>query len=274
MPNPYRASTRGAVGLAIASLTLAATVTACGNEDKPLTKSTATGSPVKIGVVASISGNPIPNTAGPEALKAWAATVNGKGGLQGHPVKIVVRDDGNDPAKSLTAVKQLVEKDHVVAITSITSLATTWADYVEKKHIPIVGGQSYAPVWQENPVFFPVQSTLGTAMTAQPLMAKNAGAKLDRLLLLGRRRHCGPGRQGDRRYRHDPGAEGNLQLRDQREPAGLHRALSGRQEVRRAGHDDLGRAGRADHPELRPAGLQADVDRARRGRDLEGPEDT
>jgi branched-chain amino acid transport system substrate-binding protein len=177
MPNPYRASTRGAIGLAIASLTLAATVTACGNEDKPLTKSTATGSPVKIGVVASISGNPIPNTAGPEALKAWAATVNGKGGLQGHPVKIVVRDDGNDPAKSLTAVKQLVEKDHVVAITSITSLATTWADYVEKKHIPIVGGQSYAPVWQENPVFFPVQSTLGTAMTAQPLMAKNAGAK-------------------------------------------------------------------------------------------------
>jgi branched-chain amino acid transport system substrate-binding protein len=174
MLNHHRVRTRGAVALALAGLTLA-TMSAC-NDDKPLTKSTATGSPVKIGVVASLSGNPIPVTAGPEALKAWAATVNGKGGLNGHPVEIIVRDDGNDPAKSLTAVKQLVEKDKVVAITSITSLATTWADYVEKMHVPIVGGQSYAPVWQENPDFFPVQSTLGTAMTAQPLMAKNAGA--------------------------------------------------------------------------------------------------
>ena len=78
---------------------------------QPLTKSTATGTPIKIGVVASLSDKPLPATAGPEGLKAWAATVNGKGGLQGHPVEIVVRDDGNDPAKSLTAVKQLVEKD-------------------------------------------------------------------------------------------------------------------------------------------------------------------
>ena len=174
MLNSHRARARGAAGLALAGLSLA-TLSACGN-DKPLTASTATGTPVKIGVVASLSGNPIPVIAGPEALKAWAATINGKGGLNGHPVEIVVRDDGNDPAKSLTAVKQLIEEDGVVAITSITSLATTWADYVEKKHVPIIGGQSYAPVWQENPDFFPVQSTLGTAMTAQPLMAKNAGA--------------------------------------------------------------------------------------------------
>jgi len=174
MLNSHRARARGAAGLALAGLSLA-TLSACGN-DEPLTASTATGTPVKIGVVASLSGQPLPADAGPEALKAWAAAVNGKGGLNGHPVEIVVRDDGNDPAKSLTAVKQLIEEDGVVAITSITSLATTWADYVEKKHVPIIGGQSYAPVWQENPDFFPVQSTLGTAMTAQPLMAKNAGA--------------------------------------------------------------------------------------------------
>jgi branched-chain amino acid transport system substrate-binding protein len=165
---------RRGVGIALTGLVFAS-VSACGN-NKPLTTSTATGTPVKIGVVASLSGQPLPAEAGPEALKAWAATVNGQGGLQGHPVEIIVRDDGNDPAKSLTVVKQLVEDDGVVAITSFTSLATTWADYIEKKHVPVVGGQSYAPVWQENPAFFPVQSTLGTALTSQPLMAKNAGA--------------------------------------------------------------------------------------------------
>ncbi len=165
---------RRGVGIALTGLVFAS-VSACG-DNKPLTTSTATGTPIKIGVVASLSGQPLPASAGPEALKAWAATVNGLGGLQGHPVEIIVRDDGNDPAKSLTVVKQLVEEDGVVAITSWTSLATSWADYIEKKHVPVVGGQSYAPVWQENPDFFPVQSTLGTALTSQPLMAKNAGA--------------------------------------------------------------------------------------------------
>jgi branched-chain amino acid transport system substrate-binding protein len=172
----HRARLRGSMGLVCAAL-LVATLAACGNNDKALTKSTATGSPVKIGVIASLSGQPLPAIAGPEALKAWAATVNGKGGLQGHPVKIVVKDDGNDPAKGLTAVKELVEKDGVVAITSWSGVDTSWADYVQKAQIPVVGGQSYSPVWMSSPVFFPVQSTLGTALTSQPLMAKAAGAK-------------------------------------------------------------------------------------------------
>jgi branched-chain amino acid transport system substrate-binding protein len=171
----HSAGVRAAVGVASTCLLLA-TAAGCG-QDKPLTKSTATGTPIKIGVVASLSGQPLPATAAAEGLKAWAATVNGEGGLAGHEVEIVVKDDGNDPAKSLTAVKQLVEEDHVVAITSWTGNETSWADYIEKKNIPVVGGQNYSPVWLDNPVFFPVQSTLGTAMTAQPLMAKSAGAK-------------------------------------------------------------------------------------------------
>jgi branched-chain amino acid transport system substrate-binding protein len=171
----HRARARGSVGLVLVTALLA-TMAACGDKDQPLTKSTAKGTPVKIGVVESASGQPLPATAAGEALKAWAVTVNGAGGLQGHPVEIVIKDDGNDPAKSLTAVKELVEKDHVVAISSWSGVDFSWADYVQKMHIPVVGGQNYSPPWQDNPVFFPVQSTVGTALTAQPLMAKEAGA--------------------------------------------------------------------------------------------------
>ena len=262
---------RKGVGIALTGLVLAS-VSACG-EDEPLTKSTATGTPIKIGVVVSLSNKPLPATAAPEGLKAWAATVNGKGGLAGHPVEIVVRDDGNDPAKSLTAVKQLVEDDEVVAITSWTSVDTSWAEYIQGKNIPVVGGQSYSPVWYENPAFFPVQSTLGTAMTSQPLMAKNAGAGDHRLLLLRRRRHRGRGGQGEGRHRELPGPEGDLQRRDQLEPAGLHRALPGREEGRRRRHDALRSPGRADHAQLRPAGLHPDVDPAGGERDRGGAED-
>jgi branched-chain amino acid transport system substrate-binding protein len=172
----HRARARGSIGLVLVAALLA-TLAACGNDsDKAVTKSTAKGTPVKIGVVESASGQPLPATAAGEAMKAWAATVNGAGGLQGHPIEIVIKDDGNDPAKSLTAVKELVEKDHVVAISSWSGVDFSWADYVQKMHVPIVGGQNYSPPWQENPVFFPVQSTVGTALTAQPLMAKEAGA--------------------------------------------------------------------------------------------------
>ena len=165
---------RRAVGVATACLLFAAAA-GC-SEDEPVTKSTATGSTIKIGVVASLSNKALPATAAIEGLKAWAATVNGEGGLQGHEVKIIVKDDGNDPTKSLTVVKQLVEQEGIVALTSWSGVDTSWAEYIEKQNVPVVGGQSYSPPWYESPVFFPVQSTLGTAMTAQPLMAKNAGA--------------------------------------------------------------------------------------------------
>jgi branched-chain amino acid transport system substrate-binding protein len=164
-----------AVGVASACL-LIATAAGCSEEKAPVTKSTATGATIKIGVVASLSNKPLPAIAAVEGLKAWAATVNGAGGLQGHEVEIIVKDDGNDPTKSLTAVKQLVEQEGVVALTSWSGVDTSWGDYVEQKNVPVVGGQNYSPQWYESPVFFPVQSTLGTAMTSQPLMAKNAGA--------------------------------------------------------------------------------------------------
>ena len=157
---------------------LLATLSACGEDQTSRSRSPRPpGSPVKIGVVASLSGKPLPATRRPRGPQGLGDDVNGKGGLQGHPVEIVVRDDGNDPAKSLTAVKQLVEKDGVVAITSWSGSTRAGPTTSRRQHIPIVGGQSYAPLWMENPVFFPVQSTLGTAMTSQPLMAKAAGAK-------------------------------------------------------------------------------------------------
>jgi branched-chain amino acid transport system substrate-binding protein len=174
MTSFHHARLRLSVGLALSGL-MVATMAACGKDHTPA-KPTATGTPVKIGVVASLSGKPLPGTAAVEGFKAWARTVNGRGGLLGHPVEVVVKDDGNDPVKSLTAVKELVEKDGVAAISSWTGVDTSWADYVQKQQVPVVGGQNYSPVWQENPVLFPVQSTLGTAMTSQPLMAKNAGA--------------------------------------------------------------------------------------------------
>src|SRR5206468_7748556 len=49
------------------------------------------------------------------ADKAWSADVNARGGLAGHPVKLIFGDDGGDPAAALAIAKRMVEQDKVVA---------------------------------------------------------------------------------------------------------------------------------------------------------------
>src|SRR2546429_337134 len=50
-----------------------------------------------------------------EGAKAWAADVNARGGLDGHPVRVVFGDDGGDPSRALALAKRMVEQDKVVA---------------------------------------------------------------------------------------------------------------------------------------------------------------
>ena len=44
-----------------------------------------------------------------------ARYVNDNGGLNGHPVRVIVADDGGDPARALSLVRDLVENQSAVA---------------------------------------------------------------------------------------------------------------------------------------------------------------
>src|SRR5262245_27469381 len=48
------------------------------------------------------------------ADKAWSADINARGGLAGHPVRLIFGDDGGDPAAALAIAKRMVEQDKVV----------------------------------------------------------------------------------------------------------------------------------------------------------------
>jgi branched-chain amino acid transport system substrate-binding protein len=90
------------------------------------------------------------------AIQAWASDVNARGGINGHPVKMIVIDDSATPEKALTGVKQLVEGDHVRAIVGEYSvLDSLWAKYVQAKGMPVIGGFSTEPEFAANPDFFP-----------------------------------------------------------------------------------------------------------------------
>ncbi len=59
-----------------------------------------------------------------KAVQLYAEQVNAKGGIDGHPLELVVYDTESNPEKSSTIAKKLIQRDKVIAIIG-TSITTT-----------------------------------------------------------------------------------------------------------------------------------------------------
>jgi branched-chain amino acid transport system substrate-binding protein len=92
----------------------------------------------------------------PVAVKAWVATVNAGGGLDGHPVRVVFGDDGGDPGRAVALARRMVEQDGAVAFVGTHGPTTLQAvvPYAESRRIPIVGGTTSLAVEDQSPMVF------------------------------------------------------------------------------------------------------------------------
>ena len=90
------------------------------------------------------------------ADKAWSADVNARGGLAGHPVKLIFGDDGGDPAAALAIAKRMVEQDKVVAFIGTYLVTTTPAvtPYLEQVGVPMIGGPGGNEIEDHSPMVF------------------------------------------------------------------------------------------------------------------------
>jgi branched-chain amino acid transport system substrate-binding protein len=126
--------------LAVAVLTLSLLAAACGGGGD--TKSKVSGSddgPIKIGVVGPMTGlaafvgkNMV------EGIQLAVDDLNQSGGVLDRQVEFVQRDDEFDPAKTTTAVRELIEKEEVAALfgpASTTSYLSI-ARIVEDNEVP------------------------------------------------------------------------------------------------------------------------------------------
>jgi branched-chain amino acid transport system substrate-binding protein len=119
---------------------------------------TPTGTPLVIASVGNYSGIAgASEKDGPKALQIWAAWANDHGGVNGHPVKVYVVDDGMDPQRYQAAVKDLVENKHVIAFVDNFAPFTIQAGvkYLEQKRVPVIGGDCAEYIWNESPMLFP-----------------------------------------------------------------------------------------------------------------------
>ncbi|MFB3882259.1 MAG: ABC transporter substrate-binding protein [Armatimonadota bacterium] len=100
-----------------------------------------TGAPYVIGAIFSITGDasslgiPERNTA-----QMLEKQINAAGGINGHPLRIIIEDDRGDNAEALNAAMRLVERDNVLAIIGPSRTGTTLAlvSYMERKEVPLI----------------------------------------------------------------------------------------------------------------------------------------
>lgn len=80
--------------------------------------------------------------------------VNENGGIHGRKVKVVFKDDGYQPSKTVAGVREMVEKDQVFAFVGGVGTAPCLAvkDYIVRNNVPWVSPASGATHWAYPPV--------------------------------------------------------------------------------------------------------------------------
>ena len=118
----------------------------------------ATGSPINIGNVSTLSGvlgqlfSPVV-----PALKTFVASQNACGGLSGHPIKLFVEDDQDDPSTAVAKVNDEIKNDHIIAFSGNIQVLTDDAIVatIKRSGIPVIGMDITNNTWFSNPLFFP-----------------------------------------------------------------------------------------------------------------------
>jgi branched-chain amino acid transport system substrate-binding protein len=118
----------------------------------------ATGSPVKLGNVSTLSGvlgelfSPVV-----PALQTFVKSQNACGGLNGHVIQLVFGDDQGDPSTAVTVAQREIQNDHIKAFVGNIQVLTVDAmvKVVHDSGIPIIGSDITNNTWYTQPLMFP-----------------------------------------------------------------------------------------------------------------------
>jgi branched-chain amino acid transport system substrate-binding protein len=97
--------------------------------------------PYVIGAVFDITGPAAPlGTPERDTAVMLVKKINANGGINGHPIKLVVLDNQSEEAQSVSAVKKLIESEKVIAIIGPSQTGTTLAvsQTIEAAKIPLI----------------------------------------------------------------------------------------------------------------------------------------
>lgn len=102
--------------------------------------------PIRLGVVLPLSG-PFKGYGeqGVNGITLAVEEINRQGGVLGHPLEVLVRDNQTSPAESVSASRYLIESDHVFALLGPVSSAARYAmqEVASQYKVPQLYGIDY-----------------------------------------------------------------------------------------------------------------------------------
>jgi branched-chain amino acid transport system substrate-binding protein len=138
--------------------------------------------PLVIGDLCSCTGPEASTISQTTAVvKAWASSVDAHGGIDGHQVQIVVKDDGYNPTTSLAEAQALVQQNHIVGLIDASDEDSVWANYMKQAKVPVFGATE-SDAGYTNTDFFPPGGTFNYGDGAGSVAAKKAGVKKEAIL--------------------------------------------------------------------------------------------
>jgi branched-chain amino acid transport system substrate-binding protein len=146
----------------------------------PAGAATPHGTPILIGVIADESvaatgsSKDIPNL-----MAAWEKYTNAHGGINGHPVSFINKDEQENTAIGTADVTSLIS-DHVVAIMDNGTDDSTWAQIPAAAHVPVISLNESAAgfTYESQPDFFADGTTVLGILYGHVEMAASAGKKV------------------------------------------------------------------------------------------------
>lgn len=132
---------------AAATLALVSACNSASNSDSPGKPGAAgntrgiTADSIKVGgLVSMTSASGYSKKATDLGAKARYMRANAEGGINGRKIDYIgAEDDGQDPAKNLAAARKLVQQDKVFAVSPMSSVTFTGADFLEQEKVPTFG---------------------------------------------------------------------------------------------------------------------------------------
>ena len=97
----------------------------------------ATGTPFKIGVMCLCAQLGQPAELTTNTLDAWASWQNAHGGINGHSVQLIVKQDPGNPGVALNEVQDLVSQHVVAIIDSDSEDDAAWFAYIKKQPVAV-----------------------------------------------------------------------------------------------------------------------------------------
>jgi branched-chain amino acid transport system substrate-binding protein len=144
-----------------------------------------TATEIRIGNTMPYSGPAAPYGTAGKAMAAYIDTVNRAGGVAGHKIVFISRDDGYNPAKTVEQTRKLIEEDKVSFIYGGLGTAPSLSvrKYLNEHHVPQLGVASGAGAWND-PGHFPYSMnaipfySIDGRMTAAYILKHKPDAKI------------------------------------------------------------------------------------------------